>query len=63
MGTTREILLPPAVLDLIEQIRNTRGNIYTQDHILERLEAIESACRKAAEDFRRRREKKLGVVR
>jgi hypothetical protein len=55
----KEILLPPAVLDLIEQIKNLRENIHTQDHLLARLEAIEHACRSAAEAFRQRRAKKL----
>jgi hypothetical protein len=63
MGTIRESLLPPAVLDLIEQVRNPRDSIYTQDNILARLEAIEHACHVAAEDFRKRRAKKLGAMR
>jgi hypothetical protein len=56
----RNILLPPAVLDLIEQIRDTRrSNIHTQDHLAERLEAIEAACRIAIDEFKRRRRRIL----
>jgi hypothetical protein len=56
----REILLPPAVLDLIEQIRDTRrANVYTQDNLLARLEAIEAACRTAVEEFKRKRQRIL----
>ncbi len=58
MTTTKDILLPPAVLDLIEAIRDTRrANIHTQDHLAQRLEAIEAACRVAVEDFRRKRQR------
>ncbi len=56
---SREILLPPAVLDLIQEIQNPRGNIHIQDHLLARLEAIEVACRLAAETFRKRRLRKM----
>jgi hypothetical protein len=58
---TRDILLPPAVLDLIEQSRRdiSRSTIATQDHILARLENIEAACRAAADDIRRRRRRLL----
>jgi hypothetical protein len=46
-------LLPPAVRDLIEQIRSP-GERYHKENLLTRLEVIEEAVRSAARDFRRR---------
>jgi hypothetical protein len=61
--TSRDILLPPAILDMIQDIQNPRGNIYTQENVLVRLEAVEEACRLAIEAFRIRRARKLGAGR
>jgi hypothetical protein len=54
----KDIFLPPAVRDLIEQVRDPhQRDIYYQDRLVERLENIEQACRIAVEEFRRRRKR------
>ncbi len=51
----KELLLPPAVRDIIDAINRPKADSQYQENLLERLEVIEQACRKTIDEFRMKR--------